>query len=124
MFRYLAAAALLSATATPAFAEIALVSATPAADTVVASPARIELRFNAPVSVTASSVDVVMTGMPGMEDHPPTKMKGFAKAAASDKTSLVLVRKTPLGAGTYKVQWHVSGAAGSHGMGEYSFKVK
>ena len=63
--------------ATPAHAHVELVASNPAAGASVAKPTRMSLSFSAPLAADKSSVDLIMTAMPGMTDHPPMPIKGF-----------------------------------------------
>ena len=69
----LTAAALMMAT--PALAHPKLMSATPAPDSVVAAPARLQLVFSEALVDKFSGVDLVMTEMPGMKMWWQMKMK-------------------------------------------------
>lgn len=101
-----------------------LVSASPAADSVVAKPTKIELHFSEKLVPAFSGVDLVMTGMPGMSGHAPMKVKDLPATVGSDGKSLVATPKAPLPAGDYKLSWHAV-AGDSHRIeGSYTFKVK
>ena len=63
-FGLVAATAALFAAA-PAIAHPKLISATPAANAVVASPAKLQLTFSEGLVAKFSGVDLVMTDMPG-----------------------------------------------------------
>ncbi|NWM00852.1 copper resistance protein CopC, partial [Klebsiella pneumoniae] len=69
----LAAAALVMAT--PALAHPKLMSATPAPDSLVAAPARLQLVFSEALVDKFSGVDLMMTDMPGMKMSAPMKMQ-------------------------------------------------
>lgn len=101
-----------------------LVSATPAADSIVAKPAKIELHFSEKLVPALSGVDLVMTGMPGMSSHAPMKMKGLVTAVGADGKSLIVTPKAPLPAGDYKLNWHAVAGDSHRVEGSYVFKVK
>jgi methionine-rich copper-binding protein CopC len=101
-----------------------LVSAIPAADSIVAKPGRIELHFSEKLVPAFSGVDLVMTAMPGMSGHAPMKMKGLATTVGADGKSLVVTPKGPLPAGDYKLNWHAVAGDSHRIQGSYVFKVK
>ncbi|MFT2622017.1 Ig-like domain-containing protein, partial [Escherichia coli] len=55
--------------AAPAFAAPTLTSSTPAEQAEAAKVTPITLNFSEPVDPAASGVEVLMTGMPGMDHH-------------------------------------------------------
>jgi methionine-rich copper-binding protein CopC len=118
----LAAAALTIAT--PALAHPKLVASNPAANALVAKPSKLELRFSEKLVGQFSSVDLTMTGMPGMANHGPMKVNGVATSVASDGKTLVVKLRKPLAAGTYKLDWRAVSADTHRVNGSYSFKVK
>lgn len=109
--------------AAPASAHPALVSATPAAKSTVAKPKQITLTFSEALIAPASGVDLTMTGMPGMANHPPMKINGI-KTSVKDGKTLVATLGTPLEAGTYKLDWHVVSVDTHRVTGSYSFTVR
>ena len=118
----LAAAAL--AIATPALAHPKLIASNPAANAIVAKPSSLQLRFSEKLVGNFSSVDLTMTGMPGMANHGPMKINGLATSVAGDGKTLVVKFKRPLAAGTYKLDWHAVSADTHRVNGTYSFRVK
>jgi methionine-rich copper-binding protein CopC len=116
------ATAILSANV-PAHAELAMVSATPAAGTTVAAPGTIELRMSEPLVPNLSGAAMVMTSMPGMADHAPMKMPA-ATSIAADGRSIVLKPSRKLPAGSYRVDWHAGSAATPRVTGTHLFSVK
>ena len=118
----LAAAAL--AMATPALAHPKLVASNPAANAIVAKPSSLQLRFSEKLVGQFSSVDLVMTGMPGMANHGPMKINGVATSVGADGKTLVVKLKQPLAAGSYKLDWHAVSADTHRVNGSYSFRVK
>lgn len=116
-------AALLVAVPGAAMAHVKLTSSTPSANSTVAKPARIELKFNEKLIAPTIKTEVIMTGMPGMANHAPMKMAHTSKMGKDGK-SMTLMLKKALVAGSYTVKWSAAGAD-SHRMGsEFSFKVK
>jgi methionine-rich copper-binding protein CopC len=118
----LAAAALTFAT--PALAHPKLVASNPAANALVAKPSKLELRFSEKLVGQFSSVDLIMTGMPGMANHGPMKVNGVTTSVAGDGKTLVVKLRQPLAAGTYRLDWHAVSADTHRVNGSYSFKVK
>lgn len=116
-----ATAALL--VAAPAVAHPKLLSATPAPNSVVASPARLQLAFSETLVANFSGVDLVMTDMPGMKMSSPMRMTVSTALAADGKTIVVTLTK-PLPRGGYKLDWHVVSADTHRVQGSYAFKVK
>ena len=117
-----ASATLLSAV--PAFAHPKLVSATPAADAVVASPTNLKLTFSETLVSQFSGAELAMTDMPGMKMNAPMKMGGLKASVTSDGMSLVVMLAKPLPKGTYKLTYHVVSTDTHRVEGGYSFKVK
>lgn len=118
----LAAAALLVSPGA-ALAHAKLVASTPTANAKVAKATAIELKFNEKLIPATVKTELVMTGMPGMTDHPPMKI-AYSSAMGKDGKSMTLTPRRALVAGTYKVKWSAAGAD-THRMGsEFSFSVK
>lgn len=117
-----ASAALLSAV--PAFAHPKLVSATPAADAVVAAPTNLKLTFSEKLVSQFSGAELAMTDMPGMKMTAPMKMGGVKASVAPDGMSLVVTLAKPLPKGVYKLTYHVVSSDTHRVEGGYSFKVK
>lgn len=109
--------------ASPANAHPKLLAANPAAGATVAKPARVQMRFSEKLVANFSGADLVMVGMPGMKDHPPMKVASNA-AVAPDGRTLVITPGKPLGAGTYRVDWHVVSADTHRITGTLAFAVK
>src|SRR3546814_1192297 len=98
------AASVFAATAVQAHPKLS--SATPAADTVVAAPTKIQLVFSEALVAQFSGIDLTMTEMPGMKMG-PMKMNGVKATLAPDGKTLVATLAKPLTAGTYKLDYHV-----------------
>ncbi|WP_428680669.1 copper homeostasis periplasmic binding protein CopC [Sphingopyxis sp.] len=118
-----AAAAALAFAPTAALAHAKLVASTPAANAKVAKLTSIELKFSEKLIASTVKAELVMTGMPGMADHPPMKI-AVASAMGKDGKSLTLTPKRALVPGTYKVKWSAAGADTHHMGSEFSFTVK
>ncbi len=124
--RFALIAAALATFATPqlASAHARLVSSTPAANATVARPTKIDLRFNEVVIGSTVSVQLAMTGMPGMADHAPMPIKGFTSQLGKDRKSLTVMLRRPLAAGTYRVNWGAAGADTHRLTGTFNFTVR
>ena len=117
------AAALLVSLPAAALAHAKLISTTPTAGASVAKPGKVELKFNEKLIAATVKTEIVMTGMPGMKDHPPMKINHTYKMGKDGK-SMILLPKRPLSSGTYQVSWSAAGTD-THRMGsEFSFTVK
>lgn len=121
MLSLLAATALVAAAPAPAHPK--LLSSTPAANATVKPTAKVELRFSERLVAKLSTAQVVMTGMPGMADHPPMPMQG-RPAIGPDGKTLIVTFARPLPAGTYKVNWQVVSADTHKITGSIDFKVR
>lgn len=99
-----------------------LVAASPAPNATVAKPARVALQFSEKLMAKFSGADLMMTGHAGTT-HPPMKVAATAQVAPNGRT-LVVVPKSPLGAGRYSVAWHVVSADTHRVSGNFAFAVK
>lgn len=99
-----------------------LLSSSPAANATVAKPTKLTLTFSETFLAPMSGVDLIMTGMPGMADHPPMPIKGFKTSVEGKTMTVTLPRALP--AGSYDLKWHIVGADQHKMEGGYSFKVK
>lgn len=126
MFRKTAFAVAMAASvfaATAVQAHPKLTNATPAADTVVSAPARIQLVFSEALVAQFSGIDLTMTEMPAMKMG-PMKMNGVKATVAADGKTLVATLAKPLPVGTYKVDYHVVSTDTHRIQGSYTFKVQ
>lgn len=119
----LAAALALLMMPASALAHAKLVGSTPAANATVSKVTTIRLKFNEKLITSTVKAEVVMTGMPGMKDHPPMSIP-FTSAMGKDGTSLTLRLKRALVPGTYKVKWSAAGADTHHMGSEFNFTVR
>lgn len=117
--RRLALAAALLTVGTAANAHPKLVSATPAPNSAVAAPGRVELRFSEKLMPKFSGADLMMAGA----GHASMKVASAATVAADGRT-LVVSPKARLGAGRYSVAWHVVSVDTHRVAGNYAFAVK
>lgn len=117
----LAAASLLALPGV-AMAHPKLLSSTPAANAAVVKPTSLKLSFSETLVGPLSGIELTMTGMPGMADHPPMPIKGFTtKAVGKD---LVITLPRPLPAGSYTLKWHVVAADQHRIEGSFAFSVR
>lgn len=121
-FGLVAAIAALFAAA-PAFAHPKLLSSTPAPNSVVASPARLQLTFSETLVANFSGVELVMTDMPGMKMSSPMRM-AVTMAITPDGKTVVVTSAKPLPRGAYRLEWHMVSADTHRVQGSYAFKVK
>lgn len=106
-----------------ATAHTKLVGSTPAAGSTVSRVTSVNLQFSEKVIPSTIKTTLVMSGMPGMANHGPMKIS-HSSMMGKDGKSMMLMLKSPLAAGTYKVSWSAAGAD-THRMGsEFSFTVK
>lgn len=120
----LALLAVLAASALPTgvAARPALLQSVPAAEASVTSQTQLRLRFSEPLAGPLSGIELVMTAMPGMADHPPMPVKGFTTQAKG--SDLVAMLPRPLPRGTYRLTWHAVGADRQQVEGSYTFTVR
>jgi len=116
------AASALFVTATPASAHPRLVSATPAAKSAVSRPTQIVLTFSEALVAPLSGIELTMTAMPGMADHPRMPIRGFTTKVEGRTLTAKLPR--PLPVGTYELKWHVVAADQHRIENTYSFTVR
>ncbi|WP_425442795.1 copper homeostasis periplasmic binding protein CopC [Sphingomonas spermidinifaciens] len=119
-FKAIAAAVLVMAA--PVTAHPKLVSATPAPNATVAPTTRVQVTFSEALLPDGSGADIVMTGMPGMDSHPPMKMAAKVNVSPDRKTMTLTLAK-PLPKGTYRLDWHGVSADTHQAKGSYAFKV-
>jgi methionine-rich copper-binding protein CopC len=109
--------------ATPVQAHSKLSSATPAADTVVTAPTKIQLIFSEALVAQFSGIDLTMTEMPSMKMG-PMKVNGVKATVAPNGKTLGAPLANPLATGTYMLDYHVISTDTHRIQGSYTFKVK
>jgi copper resistance protein C len=119
--RFVLAALFGSSVPLAASAQVRLVEATPAAQ--ASAVTSITLRFSEAIAPESASAAVVMTGMPGMANHPDMKMAQVKARVGDDRRSILLTSPRPLPAGDYRVDWSATGADGQRVSGRHVFKV-
>ena len=70
------------------------------------------------------AAQLIMTGMPGMADHPPMPIKGLKTSVAGGGKTMIIQPPRPLAAGTYQLKWHAVAGDTHRITGAFSFKVK
>ena len=105
-------------------AHVKLVASTPAANSSVATPGRIVLTFNERLIAATTRTEVIMTGMPGMNDHPLMNISGYTSQMSPDGKALTLLLRRSLARGSYVVKWSSAGADTHRMGGEFSFTVR
>lgn len=106
------AAAMLAATGAQAHAK--LVSSNPAANTTVAAPKAIILKFDEKLQPKFSGANLAMPGM-------ATAAK---VSVGKDGKTMMVQPKKPLMAGAYTVKWHAVTADTHRSQGTYTFTVR
>lgn len=110
--------------ATPAMAHPKLVSAKPAEGAAASNVTQVSVTFSEPLMAAMSGMDLMMTGMPGMDHHQPMKMTGVKTSVAPDGVTLLAKLARPLPAGTYEADWHVVSTDTHRVTGKLTFTVK
>ncbi len=105
-----------------AFAHPKLLSSNPAANMAVAKPTKLTLTFSETLVAPLSGIELVMTGMPGMANHAPMPIKGFATAVTGKVLTVTLPRALP--AGSYQLKWHAVAGDQHRIEGQYAFTVR
>ena len=111
------------AVAAPAIAHPKLVTSSPAANATTGKISTITLNYSEKLVPALSGAELIMTGMPGMADHPPMPITGLKTSVKGGKT-LVVTLPRPLSAGTYKLNWHAVAADTHRIKGTFAFRVK
>jgi methionine-rich copper-binding protein CopC len=121
LFGALALSALVPAAAS---AHVQLTAASPAAGSEAKAPRTIALTFSAPVDQATAAASIVMTTMPGMDDHGEMAIRNFTASWSPDGKTLTLSLRKPLPAGTYEVRWQAAAADGHAMRGTTQFTVR
>lgn len=116
------AASALFAVSAPAAAHPRLVSAAPAANAAVSRPTQIVLTFSETLVAPLSGIELTMTAMPGMADHPRMPIRGFTTKVQGRTLTAKLPRALPVG--TYELKWHVVAADQHRIENTYTFTVR
>lgn len=100
-----------------------VVASTPAQGTTVARPRVVTLTFSEALLPPTAAASIVMTAMPGMENHSPMVIRNFTTAWSNGNRTMTLNLRQPLRAGTYEVRWQAAGADGHRMNGTVNFIV-
>ena len=100
-----------------------VVASTPAQGTTVARPRVVTLTFSEALLPPTAAASIVMTAMPGMENHSPMVIRNFTTAWSSGNRTMTLNLRQPLRTGTYEVRWQAAGADGHRMNGTVNFIV-
>jgi len=111
-------------TAGPALAAPTLTSSTPAEQGEAAKVTRITLNFSEAIDPATSGVEVLMTGMPGMDHHDPMKMGGVKTAISPDGKAMVATLPRALSEGTYAAHWHAASKSAQKAQGVLTFTTR
>lgn len=124
-FRSMIAGAVLAFAGVPgaATAHTTIVASTPAQGATVSSPKVIVLTFGEALLPPTVATAVVMTAMPGVENHGEMTIKNYQSAWSNDSRTLTLTLKQALRAGSYDVRWQAAGTDGHRMKGTVSFTV-
>ena len=106
-----------------ALAHTKLVKSTPAEGTTTTGVSVVTLTFDAAITPDSGSAEIVMTGMPGMNNHSPMAIKAFVAATAPTTRTVTLKLRNRLKPGTYALRWAVEAADGHPMRGELDFEV-
>ena len=114
-----------AALAVPALtmAHTRVVASTPAQGATVARPRVVTLTFSEALLPPTAAASIVMTAMPGMENHSPMVIRNFTTAWSSGNRTMTLNLRQPLCAGTYELRWQAAGADGHRMNGTVNFIV-
>lgn len=120
------AAALLmgSLSAVPVLAHSKVVASTPAEGATVRSPRVLSLTFSEAMLPPTTAASVVMTAMPGVENHGEMVIRNFTTAWSADNKTLTLTLRQPLKPGDYDLRWQAAGADGHRMNGKVRFVVR
>ena len=121
-----AAAAMLAASlASPpaVLAHTRVVASTQAEGATVARPRVVTLTFSEALLPPTAAAGIVMTAMPGVENHGQMVIRNFTTAWSNSNRTMTLTLRQPLRAGTYEVRWQAAGADGHRMKGTVSFIV-
>jgi methionine-rich copper-binding protein CopC len=100
-----------------------LLSSTPADNSTVAAPQKIELHFSEDLVKQFSGASLIMGSMPGMNHSSPMKMAAKVSGGDDAKTMLIVPSQAMM-AGTYTVEWRAVSSDTHPVTGKITFTVK
>ncbi len=104
-------------------AQTKVVASTPAQGVTVAAPKVITLTFSEALIPPTVATAIVMTAMPGMDNHGEMTIRNFQSAWSDDNRTLTMTLKQSLRPGSYDVRWQAAGTDGHRMTGTVSFTV-
>lgn len=111
-------------TSVPVVAHTRVVASMPAEGATVAAPRVLTLTFSEALLPPTAAASVVMTAMPGVENHGEMVIRNFTSSWSNGDRTLTLTLRQPLRAGSYDVRWQAAGADGHRMKGKVSFVVR
>lgn len=120
---FLTALALTALAPTGLLAHVELTASTPAAGADAKAPREISLTFSQPVDQATAAASIVMTAMPGVENHGEMVIRNFTANWSDDGQTMTLNLRQPLRAGTYQVRWQAAADDGHAMSGAVEFEV-
>lgn len=118
------AAVLLVLSPIAAMAHVRTVASTPADGSAVAKVSKITLKLSDVLDPGRTSVELVMTAMPGVKNHGLMMIRNFQTGWSADRKTITLNLRKSLQKGSYEVRWHSSGADGHKMKGVTKFDVR
>lgn len=112
------------ATPNPALAHSKVIASTPAQDATVDRPRVVTLTFSEALLPPTAAASIVMTAMPGVENHGEMVIRNFTTTWSNNNRTMTLKLRQPLRTGSYDVRWHAAGADGHRMTGKVSFTVR
>lgn len=100
-----------------------VVASTPAEGATVVRPRVVTLTFSEALLPPTAAASIVMTAMPGVENHGQMVIRNFTTAWSNTNRTMSLTLRQPLRAGTYEVRWQAAGADGHRMKGTVNFTV-
>jgi methionine-rich copper-binding protein CopC len=113
-----------SVSATEALAHSKVVASTPAEGATVKSPRLVSVTFSEAMLPPTAAASVVMTAMPGVENHGEMVIRNFTTAWSPDNKTMTLNLRQPLKPGDYDIRWQAAGADGHRMNGTVRFLVR
>ena len=83
----------------------------------------VTLTFSEALLPPTVATSIVMTAMPGVQNHGELAIRNFTSRWSGGNRTLTLSLGKPLGAGRYDVRWQAAGADGHRMTGKISFTV-
>ena len=120
----LLAAGMAVLAATTAQAHPKLLKSIPSAGSSTAAPKAIVLVFSEKVVPNFTGVDLTMTSMPGIPNHPALKLDGLRTRFAPGGKTLMVTPGKALAPGGYRIDWHAVAGDTHRITGKFSFTVR